>query len=478
MGSEQARARAPRGGAAPASIGSAGRARPGRRRLHILAFLAVIAAVAAMVYSSGANFTATTANASNTFSSGILAMDNSLPGGAVLTVERLVPGETRSGSVTITNSGDVTGQFFLEAVEIGAETTLDFDGKLDLLITDAQDAVIYSGKLRDLPRTELTADALGGLWGPGSARTYTFTVTFPSAGRDANGVGLDNQYKQAVAAATFTWTAVSVPDAQTAAGGAGETSSAITVAQPSFTTAGASAYALDGVYAPYRVASNPPFKSYIATSGGALRLTDETAWTAGAAFSTQPIKLAEDRSFSALFTISIYSSTGNGADGMAFVLQRGTSSPNRVGGAMGFFGRVDSQPQSVAVEFDTFPNWGDDDGTPVFDPRNHHIGLNLGGSQRSAVTATPPGSLSGQPWTVWVDYDGSKDLFEVRMSQSGTRPQVATLSQVIDLAPHLGTTVYAGFTAATGGLAEVHEVRSFYVASTYLAGGLDPAAVK
>lgn len=474
---ERLRVRTVRRSIVPAPPGPAERAFSNRHRLRLLASLAVIAAVAALVYASGADFTARTANASNTFSSGILAMDNSLPG-AVLKVERLVPGETRSGRVTITNSGDVTGQFFLDAVEIGPETTLDFDGKLDLRITDAQDAMVYSGKLRDLSRTELTTDVLGGLWTPGSSRTYTFAVTFPSAGYDANGVGLDNPYKHAVATATFRWTAVSVPDAETTASGAGEAGSTIVVAQPSFTAASASAYTLDGVYAPNRVTSSTPFEAYVATSEEALRLTDAKAWTAAAAFNTQPINLAEDRSFSALFTISIYASKGGTADGMAFILQRGTSSPNRLGSAMGFFGLAGSQPESVAIEFDTFSNPQYDLGIPVFDPNNNHIGLNLDGAQQSVVTATPPGSLHGQPWTVWVDYDGSRDLLEVRMSTSGARPQAATLSRVIDLAPHLGTTVYAGFTAATGAWAEVHEVQSLYVANTYLAGGVDPSAAK
>jgi hypothetical protein len=75
--------------------------------LLILAF--VIAAA------SGAVFTSSSANPDNTFTSGNLSQSNSRPNVAILRAENMVPGDSETGDVTITNSGDVTGNFRLES---------------------------------------------------------------------------------------------------------------------------------------------------------------------------------------------------------------------------------------------------------------------------------------------------------------------------------------------------------------------------
>jgi len=98
-----------------------------------------------------------------------------------------------------------------------------------------------------------------------------------------------------------------------------------------------------------------------------------------------------------------------------------------------------SRPKSVAIEFDTFRNSGYDveNGVsiPVFDPNGNHVGIDLNGAAQSVATATTPGyvALNGNPWNVWVDYNGSAKLLEVRMSQGTTRPATTALFYTVDL---------------------------------------------
>jgi len=240
----------------------------------------------------------------------------------------------------------------------------------------------------------------------------------------------------------------------------------ITMAYPSFTSADAAGFALGG--------APSPFSAYVPDTADVIRLTDDAGNTAGAAFSKQLIHLPTERSFSTCFTISMptHASTQY-ADGMLFVLQSGTTAPLVAGDGMGFLknpvGSPNSQPHSLAIEFDTFQN--------TFDPSVPHVGVDLNGSWLSTITAPTPGNapLYGSPWNVWVDYDGSAKILEVRMSQSASRPVAMTFSLRIDLVQVIGQDVHAGFTAATGGWHEAHDVRAFYFQSSYLPGGVAPS---
>src|SRR5688572_12785 len=66
---------------------------------------------ATMAVGSGANFNSTSANPGNVVTAGNLAHDNSKAGAAVLTADKLRPGQSQSGTVTITNTGDIDGVF-------------------------------------------------------------------------------------------------------------------------------------------------------------------------------------------------------------------------------------------------------------------------------------------------------------------------------------------------------------------------------
>ncbi len=174
----------------------------GKRRFHALATMAGVMVAISVVVGSGASFTAQTANPSNVFSAGTLAMSNT-PTGMSTTISNMVPGDWHNGTVVIQNTGTVQGQFYLEPVVITADSK-GFAAQLQLVVKDGG-TDIYSGSLAGLGQRDL------GTWAAGESHTYAFTVTFPDQGRDANGVGLDNGFMGASTTAGFNWTAVSVP---------------------------------------------------------------------------------------------------------------------------------------------------------------------------------------------------------------------------------------------------------------------------
>lgn len=179
----------------------------GRRRFQLLGALAAVLVAASLAFLSGADFTSASANAANVFSSGILRMSDD-SSGAVLTVNRMVPAEVRSGSVTLRNTGDVAGAFSLQPVTI-ADATPGFDSTLQLKINDGS-VTVYDGPLNGLTRVDL------GIWRPEESHTYTCTVTFPDGD-----TGADNSYQGATTTAHFDWVAVSVPDGTPQAGARG-----------------------------------------------------------------------------------------------------------------------------------------------------------------------------------------------------------------------------------------------------------------
>ncbi len=85
-----------------------------RRPKRTLAVLALLLVALAVTVGSGANFTAQTANPTNTFTAGSLSMSNSLNGTAVFTSPPLwKPSDSRQGFVDIQNTGTLPGNFVL-----------------------------------------------------------------------------------------------------------------------------------------------------------------------------------------------------------------------------------------------------------------------------------------------------------------------------------------------------------------------------
>ena len=176
-----------------------------RRTLGALAMLLVAVGVAV---GSGANFTASSANASNTFSAGALSIGKST-NGAVLTASNLKPGGSATGTVDIQNTGTVSGDFSLaESTPVDSDATHPLSAKLDLVVLDCgvvtgtpPDCVtgttqVYSGKLG-----ALTSQSLGN-YATNVKHRFKFTVSFPT------GVD-DNDYQGDDTSVDFSWSASS-----------------------------------------------------------------------------------------------------------------------------------------------------------------------------------------------------------------------------------------------------------------------------
>jgi hypothetical protein len=171
------------------------------RRLIIAAILILIAVLVAVF--TTATFTTSSANAGNVIAAGDLSVDNDLKGAAILTANGLVPGDSATGTVQISNVGSAAGNFSLTTTNLkDTPATPPFSGKLDLVITDITNASspsqVYSGKLNAVGTVQL------GKWAAGTSHKYKFTATFPN-GTPAE----DNQYKNASTTIDFVWNVVS-----------------------------------------------------------------------------------------------------------------------------------------------------------------------------------------------------------------------------------------------------------------------------
>lgn len=205
-----------------------------------------------------------------------------------------------------------------------------------------------------------------------------------------------------------------------------------------------------------------------------LRLTSSNStWQAGSAFLTDTVDLVSTASFSSSFQFQITDSKGAldkadrvyGADGLCFVLQ--SRANTALGDAGGNIGYSNIFP-SVGIEFDTYRNTGENDG--------NHVAVNLNGNNDSDSVASynvPTPLNNGNVWHVWVDYDGTTDLMEIRLSETSLRPTDAQLSYTLDLLSNIdASNIYAGFTSGTGGGYGNHDILSWQFTSVPIPGAI------
>ena len=152
-----------------------------------LAALATVLVAVGITAASGADFTASSANPSNSFATGTLTMSNSNAGAAVLSASGMRPGDApTTGQVDIGNTGSLSGDFSLdrgtpddsdgtnplsevlnlEVVDCGV-----FVGVTAPVCGDAGDVVEYTGTIADM-----TATALDNYAG-GEKHRYEFRVS-------------------------------------------------------------------------------------------------------------------------------------------------------------------------------------------------------------------------------------------------------------------------------------------------------------
>jgi len=202
--------------------------------------------------------------------------------------------------------------------------------------------------------------------------------------------------------------------------------------------------------------------------GNVLRVTPEAYNQAGSAFSTTPITLINNTSFSTYFKFRISRPTfgssdmdGPGADGLVFVVQTVSSGVGGMGGGIGYLGI----PNSLGVEFDTWNN-----GSGSGDPDGNHVNFDYGGSFSSTASAVSisPRMNDGDIWYAWIDYNGNSHVLELRLGLSPSRPGSPLLAQTVDLPSILGSpNVFAGFTSGTGAAVGNHDVLAWEFRDDY-----------
>lgn len=192
------------GTARPAARGGA----PVTARALAVTLIALLGSVAVAVAADTAlnERTVATAQAASTFADGTLSQSNSSAGSAILTASGMRPGDSASGTVTIENTGSLTGSFAL-----GKSNVLDtpgphggaLSGNLDLVVEDvtapAAPVTAYAGKLGAMQTV-----ALGALEA-GASRSYRFTVAFPDSGAPASSSSHDNAYKGSSLSVQYDW---------------------------------------------------------------------------------------------------------------------------------------------------------------------------------------------------------------------------------------------------------------------------------
>jgi len=197
-------------------------------------------------------------------------------------------------------------------------------------------------------------------------------------------------------------------------------------------------------------------------AGGALRITRALGdQIGGAYFSTRQI--IQD-GFTTTFTFSVSGAANGGADGFAFVIYAGPTpaiSGNDGGCEIGYH----ELPNCVAVEFDTWYSDGCSAGL-VADPNDNHISIHTRGtlpnSAQESVSVASTTAIanisSGQTHTCRITYTGG--IFSVYLNDLVT----PVLSTPLDLAATLALDqgrAWVGFTGATGGAIENHDILSW-----------------
>jgi len=127
------------------------------RPRRTLAALATVLVAVGITAASGADFTATSANADTTFATGTLTIENSKEAQAIFaSTSDMRPGDpARVGTVDITNSGSLSGAFTLNR-----GTVVDSD----LRVAASEDSEVI-GTLRAGEPFALLDDSLGWAWG-------------------------------------------------------------------------------------------------------------------------------------------------------------------------------------------------------------------------------------------------------------------------------------------------------------------------
>ena len=180
------------------------------RPRRTLAALATVLVAVGITAASGADFTATSANADTTFATGTLSIANTKQAQAIwASTSDMRPGDpARVGTVDITNAGSLSGVFTLNrGTVVDSDVTYKLSTVLDLVVKDCGD--FSSGTptcdVGDPQKYGGTIAAMStpvglGTFAAGEKHRYQFSVT-------VNSVSADNNYQGKNSVVPFSWAA-------------------------------------------------------------------------------------------------------------------------------------------------------------------------------------------------------------------------------------------------------------------------------
>ena len=179
------------------------------RPRRTLAALATVLVAIGITAASGADFTATSANADTTFATGTLTIENSKEALAIwASTSDMRPGDpAKVGTVDIKNTGSLSGIFTLKRGAVtDSDSTYKLSTKLNLVVKDcgnfssgtptcdAGDPQRYAGTIADF-----SSPAALGTFAAGEKHRYEFSVTVDTSA--------DNNYQGKNSVVPFSWAA-------------------------------------------------------------------------------------------------------------------------------------------------------------------------------------------------------------------------------------------------------------------------------
>lgn len=144
----------------------------------MLASLALLALALGSAMFSGASFSSKSANNAS-LSAASVRLGSSAANQAIVSAEKMKPGESREGTIEIANKGDVTGAVTLKASGL---TGTALAAVIDLKIDDVTSGTTqkWSGKLGAFTSLSL------GSFTSSESHIYKFTLSWPSASDEAS----------------------------------------------------------------------------------------------------------------------------------------------------------------------------------------------------------------------------------------------------------------------------------------------------
>lgn len=186
-----------------------------------------------------------------------------------------------------------------------------------------------------------------------------------------------------------------------------------------------------------------------------IRLTDATYNQGGGIWLKEKRNVAQD--FSIQIGFQITQPGNSGADGIAFVIQNQKSDAIGIfGGGIGYAGI----PNSLAIEFDTYPN------SEYRDPNDNHIGIQTRGKNANSAdhaitlgtSRNIPQLEDGTVHIMRIDYVNK--VMKVYLDEFNT-PKITAYVNIDSLLDLDNGKAWLGFTSSTGGAFANHDIVSF-----------------